>query len=300
MMRFASIAFIFLVLFIFKSSQDVFAYNSGDVLGLEVVGRAQLPPTIEGPGLLLSDSPFYFLDQIKQQVRLFLAFSPSQKARLHADIAGERLAELRFALAKNNQDAIDKALLGFTQSYRSAAKRVTEAKMRGENVSTLAKEITDGLKLKQQALDSLEASSTGDMKVRVEAAQAVLMSAKVEIEDSLDEADLVNEIRYDIDRITIAELRSTSESAKMLSIVVAELEKQASQAGQQQLKNREEVLKTVIAQTESEYQKSQEVTAAKELEKKLALKKEVVEQVRKTMEAAQKAAQAFDKIKTSR
>lgn len=289
---------IFFVLFVFNASQDAFANHSEDILGLKTVSRPELPPTIEGPGLLLSDSPFYFLDQLKQEIRLFLAFSPSAKAKLHADIAGERLAELRFMLAKNNQDAIDRSLLGFTQSYRSAAKNLTQAHMRGENVTALAKDITDGIKLKQHALDTLESSATGDMRARVQAAQATLLSAKLEVEDSLAPADLNNEIRYDVDRVLSTELRNTSESAKLLAIVVAELNREASMSNQQQLKNREEAVKTLITQTKEDYQKTQAVSLAKEQEK-LALGQEVADQVKKIMEGAQKAAVTYGKISAS-
>lgn len=211
--RLCSFVIIFFLVVI-ANPHGVYAHHRENVLGMAITNLAQLPPTIEGPGFLLPDSPFYFLDEVKQNIRIVFAFSPKAKAKLHADIAGERLAELRFMLARNNQEGIDKALGGFIKEYRNAARNLTLGQMSGENVSMAAKEINDGIKLKQQLLDVLEIASTGDTKIRVSATQGMLLSAKVEIEDSLSDADLANEVRYDIDRIAASEIGKTAEAQK--------------------------------------------------------------------------------------
>src|ERR1035437_4242316 len=54
------------------SSGIVFADHQQDVLGVASAPVLSIPPTSDGPGLILPDSPLFFLDQIKQEVRLFL------------------------------------------------------------------------------------------------------------------------------------------------------------------------------------------------------------------------------------
>ena len=103
---FLSIALAFLVV------KPTFAHHQQQVLGVATISadtlqNLQIPSTSEGPGLILPDSPLFFLDQLKQEFRLFLVFTPEAKAKIHASIAGERMAELRFMVQKNSKRGIE-------------------------------------------------------------------------------------------------------------------------------------------------------------------------------------------------
>ena len=160
----------------------------------------QIPPTVEGPGLILPDSPFFFFDQLKQEVRLFFAFSPEAKAKIHAAVAGERLAELRLMLLKNNPDAIKTDLNGVSVNLGKAADNIVAAQLTGRNIKDLAKIINDDIKRKQEVLDILEAESDGELKALVTSVQSSILESKVRVEDSLSEDELENEIRDDLNR----------------------------------------------------------------------------------------------------
>src|SRR5205823_5131147 len=125
-----------------------------------VLGESTKPiimsPTAEGPGLILPDSPFYFLDKLKQNFRLLIAFGPARKASVYASIAGERFAEFRFELAKNNPSASDVALQGLRENTRKAASELAQAQFSGLNVDDLARKINTSIKEHQRALDNAE------------------------------------------------------------------------------------------------------------------------------------------------
>ena len=215
------------------------------VLAAETV-NVQIPPTADGPGLILPDSPLFFLDNLKQNVRLFLAFSSEEKTRVHAQIAGERLAELRFMLAKGNQDGIRIALLGVSDNLSKSAQNLSQAKLSGKDVSELAQEINQNIKEKQEALDVLEVSGQGEISAMANAVSESLFEAKVRVEDSLPQDKLEDEIRNDLNRRVEDRVIQASGSVKELEEDLEELNKQASDAAKKSLKTREEALQKAI------------------------------------------------------
>ena len=120
------------------------AHHRKRVLGVSTFTTTpSLPPTIEGPGFILPSSPLFFVDQFKQEIRLAFAFSPERKAKVYSQIAGERLAELRFELEKNNEKGIQTALEGMNQNIKGAAENIARAQLSGKNVAQTAKEINN-------------------------------------------------------------------------------------------------------------------------------------------------------------
>ena len=117
-----------------------------EVLGVESMPVLSIPPTAEGPGFLLPDSPIFFLDQLNQEFRLFLAFTPEQKANIHNAVAGERLAELQLMLAKNSVPGVRIALLGVADNLKYASYDIVNAKLTGRSISLLAKSVNDSIK----------------------------------------------------------------------------------------------------------------------------------------------------------
>lgn len=258
----------------------------------------QLPPTAEGPGLILPDSPLFFLDQFKQNVRLLFAFSPEAKAKVHAEIAGERLAELRFMLAKNNMQGVNTDLQGIAQNLQAASNDVSAAQFAGKDVKVLAKEINDNIKAKQKTLDTLEKKTNGSLNLEVAQVQESLFESKVQVEDSLPDDVLENEVREDLTRKIEQRVNDASESAKLLKKDLDELQKEASDSAKKSLERRQEALKKAIEKSDETLRKVQEKlfeNEKKKQEKLFEAQEKAAEQAQKALLNAQNAATSFQK-----
>lgn len=280
-----------LFLFILLSTRPAFAGMAEDVLGVATASALPIiSPTTEGPGLIMPDSPFFFLDQIKQDIRLAFAFSPEDKAKVNAQIAGERLAELRFMLASNNKTAASIALAGISDNLQQASDQVTKAQFEGKNVTKLAQDINSNIKLKQKALDELEGKATGSLQLEVAQAQESIFESKAAVDDALPPDQMENEIKLDLERKISRKVASASSSAALLQRDLDALSKDASDSATKALERRQEALKLAI-------EKSGNPTLRKVQEKLLEQEKEKQEKI---IEAQKKAAeQAREAIKNS-
>jgi len=286
------------VLFVL-SVTPVFAHHQQQVLGDSTTTiNATIPPTAEGPGLILPDSPLFFLDKLKQNARLFFAFTPEAKAKVHTEIAGERMAELRLMLAKNKKDGVQTDLREISDNLDRAAAEVRDAGLTGRDVSKLARDINASIKAKQQTLDILEAQTTGDLKVQVQATTASLLPAKVTVEDALPANELENEIRDDLQRQVRKRLEQASGSARQMEHDIQELQKQASSSAKEAIQNREAMLKEAIEAKNSVIRREKETELQGELKKQEELFKvneNAAGEARKAMEASHKAAAHLQK-----
>lgn len=261
----------------------------------------QIPPTAEGPGLILPDSPLFFLDQLKQNIRLLLAFTPEAKAQVHTEIAGERLAELRFMLAKNNTRATTVALQGIADNLQAASKDVAAAQFAGKDVKILAQQINDNIKAKQKTLDLLEKSTTGSLNLEVAQAQESIFESKIQIEDALPEDILQSEVKEDLARKIEQRVSDASESAKLLKKDLDELQKEASESAKKSLERRQEALKDAIEKSDASLRKVQEKLLEGEKKKQEALfeaQKKAAEDAQKALINAQNAATSFQKAQS--
>lgn len=286
---------IFLIL---VNSKDASATHREDVLGDSTsASRLSLPSSAEGPGLILPDSPLFFLDSLKQNIRLFFAFSPSQKAKVHAAIAGERLAELQFMLAKNDSKGIRTALLGVSDNLKKAALDLSNAKLEGQDVKQLARTTNDSIKDKQEKLSLLEDKAKGELKAQVKTVKEALKAAKVEVEDNLPEDELENEIKDDIEDEIEDHTKVASDSAKGLAHAIDVLSKLASQAAEKQQTRREEALRHAIEVKSEALKKQQEQNLeieSKAEEKLLKAREKVIEKAR---EAARKLGEGAKELR---
>ena len=293
-----------LILVFFLSAKTVFAHHQRQILGdSSVSATPQIPPTVEGPGLILPDSPLFFLDKIKQSIRLFFAFTPEAKAKVHAAIAGERLAELRFMLAKNHEGGIKVALEGVAENTQKSTEDLNNAKLSGRNVSTLAKSINITIKEKQEALDALEHQAKGELKARVGVSREILKVAKLEVEDALPEQELENEIHDELENEIENEVEDASESAKKVEHLVERLQEEASKSATKALRRREEAIKKAIGEKNKELEKFQQRLRKEEEEKQKELLKaqekagiHALGAIIKYQEAAQKFKEAQQKV----
>lgn len=277
-------------LFLFFSA-PTYAHHRARVLGTSTTSsNLVVPPTTEGPGVFLPDSPLFFLDEMKQNVRLLFAFNPQDRARVYQSIAGERLAELRFMLAKNNGRGVDAALNGVSDNLEKASSEVSQAKFAGGDVSKLAKSINDNIKEKRDFLKAVKDQSDGELQTKLTASLDSLLAAKVEVEDSLKEADLQNEISDDLNFKVQDEMGDMADSTEQLENDLNELKKEASSAASNSLKQREEALQKAI-ETKNETLKKME-------QKRLETEKKKQEGVLKVQEqAAGEALKAVEKAK---
>src|SRR3989344_114597 len=247
-----------LLILIFVTSEPAYARHRR-VLGVSTQSAIpQIPPTVEGPGLVLPDSPFFFLDQIKQTTRLFFAFNPEAKAKIHNAVAGERLAELRIMLSRQNKNGIEVALEGISKNLEEASDDLNNAQLSGKNISETAREINNDIKRRQELLDVLESQAEGELRLMVSAAQASIMESKIKVEDGLPDDELENEIRDDLNRQIERRVEDATESALEVEDDLDELEKEASEAARKSLKRREEALKKAIEERNEALKKAQE------------------------------------------
>ncbi|MDP2585875.1 MAG: DUF5667 domain-containing protein, partial [Candidatus Levybacteria bacterium] len=240
------------------SSNQVLANHQEDVLGVVSVETLSIPPTVDGPGLILPDSPLFFLDKLKQEFRLLLAFTPEQKATIHNAIAGERLAELQIMLARNNVSGIRIALQGVSDNLKAASGDLANAKLTGRNVALLVKEINDSIKAKQQALSGLEDKATGEIKAQVAAAKEALKIAKVQAEENLPADLLMNETIDDLNQEIGDNVNKARVSAMGINRAIEVLTRLASEAAVENQPARKEALIHAIDMKNlvSEFQKA--------------------------------------------
>lgn len=280
------------------SSNSVFAHHQQDVLGVASQETLSIPPTAEGPGIILPDSPLFFLDRLKQEFRLLLAFTPEQKAKIHTAIAGERLAELQLMLAKNNASGVRVGLQGISDNLKSASKDLDNAKLTGRNISLLAKEINDSIKEKDSRLSVLENKATGEIKAQVRGSREALKVAKVKAEDNLPEDLLENEVEDDLNKEIEDRLGNATDSAKGINRAIDVLTRLASEAGKKNQERRQEALLKAIGVKNEVLRKQEEKVIeaeSKAQEKIMETKKKALEQARKAASKVDEALQDFQK-----
>ncbi len=290
--------FIILVLFFFVNVSSCSAISRKAVLASEKEA-ANIPPTVEGPGFVMPDSPFYFLDQIKQSVRIMFALNQESRAKIYANIAGERMAELRFMLLNNNENKAKVALNGVSESFKNAKDQLEAARVLGRDVSKVAKEINDSIKEKQQVLDELMTKSEGEFGMQVKAASESLTETKIRIGEYLSPSDLANEIKYDTNRELELKLIEASGSAQALKEALEDLKIQKQEAVEEQLRNREEALNRAIDEQGEAIRTQERVqleVEQKAFEKNLLLEEKAIEEIQANVEKAQQAALKYQNL----
>ena len=284
--------------FVWIVPKPTFSHHQARVLGDSTVSsQIVFPPVTAGAGFILPDSPLFFLDQAFQEVRLLLAFTPERRAKTRALIAGERLAELRIMLARNNPDGIDITLANLTNEVNEMAANLSDAASSGKDVSLLAKELNEAIKAQRKVLHVLEHQTEGVLKLQLKTARKALKIAKVEIEDELDEDDLENEIEEDVDDEIEEAVEEASGSAKRLEHAIDVLTKLASEAAVKQQTRREEALRHAIEVKNDALRRQTEKLFEEDLKKHerlLEARKKAHEKAREAIEKAQKAAEEFE------
>jgi putative cell wall-binding protein len=289
--RFLPVILGFLVLLLIPSS--AWAHHKEAVLG-EATSSSELvfPPITAGTGFILPDSPLFFADKIFQQVKIVFAFSPEQKARVRAQIAEERMAELRLMMARNHQNGINTAIFELTKEVDLTAESLSDAGAQGKNVAELAREINERIKLQRKILHAVEKQTGGVLRLQLKSARQALKEAKIEVEDELSDEEIEREVEEDLAEEVEDELEDASESAKTADLAIARLEKEASKSAAKSLTRREEAVKKALLQRNETLKKVEErllENEKKRQENLLEARKKASEQAREALEKAAEA-----------
>jgi len=285
-----------LVISVFVFPQPAFSYHQKQVLGEEDSVVSQLPQPAEGPGLILPDSPLFFLDTVKQNVRLLLAFSEEEKARVYNLIAGERFAESHAMLAKDNKTEAENSLKRMEEEFNKASVYLEKAKLKGRNVFGVAKEINDNIKEKYKVLDELSVNTEGPFGIRVEAVNEGILRAKVRVEDHLPQQELEHELEDHLKRKIDHRLHKASKSVEELEEELRMLDKHASEAARKSIAKEEDALRKELRNKDEQQRKEAEKRLEKErkrLERLLKLKEKAAKEARRALEKSHEAAEAY-------
>lgn len=293
-----SVFIIFILSLAFASTS--FARHA-QVLGVSAQETTPALPLSQGAGLLLPNSPFYFIDLWRDNLSLLLAsFDGEAKARLHTKIAAERIVEVKLMLEGKNVSAagLDTALNSITQNIEGAKVVIKSKKNQGQPVEKLAAEINQILDNQQQALKIILKISDDRIKLKIKAVQKAIEEDEVEIEDELAEDELGDEINEELEEEIKDEVEGASESARRVELLLTRLEEEASRSAQKALRKREEALRRAIEKQNKEQERAGEQLKKDEERKIEQLRKsqeESAEEARKAAKEAQKAAERLRK-----
>lgn len=280
----------------------VSANHTKDVLGDSISpSDIDFPQISSGPGFFLPDSPLYFIDNIAQGVKVAFAFTPERKAQIRSQIAGERLAELRVMLERNDEKGIETALSNFTKESDLAADAISDAGATSKkDIRPLAKELNTTIKSHRKVLKDLEKQTSGELQLRLKASRESLRKAKIAVEDELPEDELEKEMQDNIDDIIEDQVDEASKSARGLDRAISVLERLASQAAEKNQPAREAALRRAIEKKEAKIESKEQRQLERELrkkEKRLETSEKAIREARETVRNAQEAAMRFKQAK---
>ena len=211
-------------------------------------------PELPSAGLT-PNSPLYFLERAAEAIGEFLTFNTEVKARLQAERALERIAEVKAMLAEKevNPKGLNVALEKLQANVAKAAEIVQEEQQKGQNVSKLAKELDTDFEVRERLL-------------------------KRTFEEKEDQLDLVfKEQKLELKK-QLLEAKSAGDSQKVGEIVLA-LDKleQEKEAQEFLLEQEEEELELALEIEEEKFELAMEAKERelelKEKEAELAFEK---------------------------
>jgi chromosome segregation ATPase len=241
------------------------------------------PPVTSGPGYILPDSPFYGIDKAYQRIRLALIFTADNRASLHNQIAGERLAELRVMTARDDQAGIDKALSELSWELHAAVTELHDARAQGKDIKELATAINQSIAQKREVLVAVSQQLPGTaFEQKLLAASESLKEEKSAAEEVLPDADREYELAVSTEEELENAVMGVSASALKLEKKLELFEEQASKAAEKRANLEEE--KTANSR---ELLRVEQQLAKLKLERQRRLD-EMRQTLRQTQEAAQK------------
>jgi DNA repair exonuclease SbcCD ATPase subunit len=276
---------------------------------------------------LTPESPFYFLDRLGEALREFFTFNPEGKARLQVTFAAERVAEIKVVLETKGVEAkgLEVAQSRLQAHLAKTAIIVTNQKSKGEDVSTLAKELDERLETPKSALaDSFKAqkqvleAKEDELKAQLKAAHRAGDTAQAETLAQelgrvkaqkelleLKEEDIEDELEAEEEKIE-EEMEAQHKAEK--TIQEAEEEKQeiideAAEEGIELPTNAFAEFDSLLAQAKNALQAGNFVEAknlAKRAEKSLDQIEKTIEELEKKQEKKEEAEEALKEAEDER
>jgi len=250
-------------------------------------------PTTQGPGLILPNSPLFFMDQWFQALKLAVATTPEAKAKVRAQIIGERMAELKIMLSLNNEKEINKALQNLTEESNQGAKDLLKESNKGTNVEEAAKVLNEAIKQERDALTALDKQSTGSLASDFQSAKEKAKIHKSAVVDKLPASLIQREVESDLENDVRDKAEEVHAAALDLEDHLAELHKEATSAAKEAQDRRLEAIKKAIETKNEALKKQTEAELKAEEVRQEALKKEQ----EKLLESAKKAAEAAGEVR---
>lgn len=290
-----------LILVTLVSNTALAATHREEVLGSSTdTSQIEFPAVTAGPGLILPDSPFFFMDEFKQSVKLALSIGPRTRSLTHLDIAGERLAELRAMVQRGNSKGVAVALTGISEETQLAVNQMADAKGQGKDVTVLSKEIVAHIKNTREVLQNVSDQSDLDLSLSLEATRESLRNSKILAENYLPQPDLENEIADNIfERLDTAVL-GVSKSSAGIAIASEQYQKLASTAAERSLTERQKALQDAVNSKDATKIKAEEQKLAAEVAKTKRLLTALQEALKKAQEALQQGEAAAENYRTAK
>lgn len=245
-----------------------FSSHKQQVLGATThASDIEFPKISTGPGFILPDSPLFFLDELKQNLRILFALKSSQKALIRMQIAGERMAELRLMLARNNSATIDKTLYLLAREVRGATTHLGNAAARGEKIDELVIQMNTNLKEYKQILAALERQADTELALKLAATRAGVNAAKIEVEDELPTHLLAKEIEDDLAQEIEEKMEYVTKVSYALESALAALSSMANESASRALSNRAQAVRAAIDRKDEELARSEQAVLGAETTK---------------------------------
>jgi hypothetical protein len=112
---------------------------------------AQTIDDVSDPGIL-PDSPFYFLQDWWQDVRLFFTTNPTAKAELNLKYASQDVLAYQQLAQTANQELLDKIMNRYQNRIKEANNWMSQAKEQGSDISKTANKLKDSTKKQVEVL----------------------------------------------------------------------------------------------------------------------------------------------------
>lgn len=270
-----------------------YAYQERDVLGDSTSAvNIELPAVTDGPGFILPDSPLYVLDKVFQKLKLAVAFSPEGKVKTRMLLIGERVAEVRAMMVRENTVGIQVALDELRAESENLTYDLRDAAGQGKDIKDLAKEINDRLALHRDFLTRVTEQTDDSLSLQLTAANQSLLSTKISAEDYLPEEFLAQAITDDLEDEIDRDVLGVETSTLKLERKFEKLEQHASRSAERQqkkqLKEDAKASKSAMLEKRKKMLEERKAKLKKLMEERKAKLLEAREAVKKAREAAKR------------
>ncbi len=123
--------------------------------------------TLTQPGML-PDNPFHGFQDFFENLQLFFAFSPQDKANVHLQLAEKRLAEINLAIQENRTDLVHSLSQYYDNEINQTQTEVDNAQGLGQNVTALAQHVAEETFKHQFVLQNVLSQVSDEAKFAIE------------------------------------------------------------------------------------------------------------------------------------